>query len=81
MTLEPLLGSTALYRANVSWKYIIGTHSPVRLTDPHQPPEVQYIEAFAEIDFTCRLNFESLDCRVNYRSEMGFNSSLQVAGG
>ena len=25
MTLEPLLGSTALYRAEVSWKYIIGT--------------------------------------------------------
>jgi len=25
MTLEPLLGCTARYRANVSWKYIIGT--------------------------------------------------------
>jgi len=26
MTLEPLLGSTALYRADVSLEYIIGTH-------------------------------------------------------
>ena len=25
-TLEPLLGSTALYRAEVSWRYIIRTH-------------------------------------------------------
>jgi hypothetical protein len=27
MTLEPQLGSTALGRADVSWKYIIGTQS------------------------------------------------------
>ena len=29
MKLEPLLGSTVLYRADVSWKYIIGTHRGV----------------------------------------------------
>ena len=39
------------------------------------------IEAFAKVDFPCRLNSESLVYRGDHHSETGVDSSLEVAGG
>jgi len=67
-----------LHRHFLSDKGRVGTRER---EDYHQPPDVNYIEAFAKVNFPCGLNSESLVCKGNYRSETGVNSSIEMAGG
>ena len=41
----------------------------------HHTPGVNYIKAFANVDFPCGVNSESLVCRGNHHSEIGVHRS------